>query len=144
MRLASDMVLRGIARSLQEQIGPALDDMFASGAARMAGLLATICANGVDDAAAVRIAENARLRTLFGQAAATIGGVLGERLTIAAGSAEPGYRISALDAETGRLRVLLVALHTEVEARDDDIARALDQAIWRLMAETEAARAPRD
>lgn len=143
MKLALDQVLHGVARSLQEQIAPALDDAFARDAVRMATALATICANGFDDAAAVRIDENARLRALFADAAAAIGGDLGARLAAAARSADPDYRISELDAETGRLRVLLVELHAVVEALEDDAARALDRAIWVLMAETERARAPR-
>lgn len=140
MRLTHETVLEGVAVALREQVAPNLSDAFAADAARMAQSLITIVSRASDDAVAIRVEENARLRELLGQ-----GGVLlGDAELVAAGqSSDPGLRISQLDAETGRLRTLLVDLQARIELRDGAEARALDQAIWQALRDFETARAPR-
>ena len=140
MRLTHETVLEGVAAALRDQIAPNLTDAFASDAARMAQSLIRIVGLAGDDAAAIRVEENARMRALLGQG----GELLGDAdLTTAAGSSDPSLRISELDAETGRLRLLLVDLHRRIELQDTPAARALDQAIWRALRDFEKARAPR-
>lgn len=144
MKLTIEQTLRGVARNLQEQVSPALSDPFAIGATRMAKDLIAIVANTYDDAAAIRVEEHAGLRALFADAAGVVScGKLAARLSDAARSRDPGLRISVLDAETGRLRSLLVDLHAHVETQPGAAAAALDARIWTLLEETEAARAPR-
>ena len=140
MRLTHETVLEGVAVSLREQIAPNLSDAFAADAARMAQMLITIVSRASDDAAAIRVDENARMRELLGQ-----GGVLLDdtELVEAGLSADPGLKISQLDAETGRLRILLVSLQTRLELQDAPEALALDQAIWQALRDFEMARAPR-
>ena len=137
MNLTLETSLHGISRALTERIVPALTDPFAAEAARLAKILLTISANAVDDAAAIRVAENARLRALFGAAAGAVEPALAADLAAAAASQDPGLRISELDAENGRLRALLVRLHAAAEGQ------ALERQIWAMLADFEAARAPR-
>lgn len=140
MKLTGATVLEGVIVALRDQVSPQLADAFAADAARMAQSLIAIAGRAGDDAAALRVEENARIRALLGQ-----GGALFDdaALAQAARSADPGLRISELDAETGRLRALLVDLHARVELEDSPAARELDQAIWRSLRDFEMARAPR-
>ncbi|MBV1687314.1 hypothetical protein KRR38_06405 [Novosphingobium sp. G106] len=140
MRLTHETVLEGVAVALRDQVSPNLTDAFAADAARMAQSLITIVSRASDDAVAIRVEENARIRALLGQGGALFGDA---SLAAAAQSGDPGLRISELDAETGRLRTLLVGLQARVELRDDPEARALDQAIWQALRDFETARAPR-
>ena len=144
MKLTSAMVLEGVIESLRDQIAPGLDDAFAKEAARMAGSLIAIAGRAGEDAAAIRVEENDRMRSIFAEAAEVVSEEgLSARLREAAQSQDPGLRISQLDAETGRLRKLLVELHAWLEERGEPEARRLDQAIWRAIRDAEMARAPR-
>lgn len=142
MTLSIEASLRAAADALRDRIAPALDDPFAIEAARLAGQLLAIAANAVDDAAALRVAENAAIRALFADAVSDDAG-LSNRLAAAAAAHDPGLRLSELDAENARLRLLLVDLHVHVETRADEAARATDARIWRLLKAIEANRAPR-
>lgn len=143
MKLTAETVLEGVVDALREQVSPQLDDAFASEAARMAQSLIAIVGRSGDDAVAIRVAENARMRTIFADAATVAGEDLSGRLALAAQGTDPGLRISELDAETGRLRTLLVELHTWLEQQDMPAARRLNRQIWSAMREFEMARAPR-
>jgi hypothetical protein len=145
MRITTEIALHGVARTLRERIAPALHDDFAKEAARLAELVVTICANAVDNAAAVRVAENAAIRAIFAKASLLPlpDRKLAARLDEAAHSTDPGLRVSELDTENGRLRRLLVQFHQAVEDLTDEPARAVDRAIWQMLRNMEAARAPR-
>jgi hypothetical protein len=144
MRLTSATVLEGVIDMLRDQIAPGLSDGFAKEAARMAGSLIAIAGRAGEDAAAIRVEENARMRAIFAEAADVVSDPgLSTRLGEAALSQDPGLRISQLDAETGRLRKLLVELHAWLEERSEPEARRLDQAIWRAIRAAELARAPK-
>jgi hypothetical protein len=67
---------------------------------------------------------------------------LAERLAEAAHSVDPGLRVSDLDGENHRLRLLLVEAQAILEVRDDTAARAMDQRTWLLVEEIEMSRAP--
>lgn len=143
MKLTAETVLGGVATALQDQISPQLADNFLRDAARMAQTLLTIVARGMDDAVEIRVAENARIRGLLGLGAALVGGEFAARLGEAAASQDPSLRISQLDGETARLRLLLVDLHLCTEMQDSAEARALCAAIWHALRDFEMARAPR-
>lgn len=143
MNLTHETALRGVIHALQERVAPAVQEPFAGEAIRLAQLLLRLVANGIDDAAAARIDENRALRTVFGEAAPLMSGEFATRLRAAAASTDPGLKISELDEEGDRLRRLLVALHTAIEQREDEAARAMDIRIWRLMSDIEARRQPR-
>ena len=54
MRLSLEASLRGIGELLREDVAPEMQMPFLGQSVRMAGGLLTICANWVDDAAAIR------------------------------------------------------------------------------------------
>lgn len=144
MNLTIEATLHGIGQTLRDRIAPAVQDPFAGEAARLAGLLLTLNASWIDDAAAVRVAENAAIRSLFADAGPAIGDSgLARPIAEAAQSSDPGLRISELDRESNRLRALLCELHAHLETQTGASARALAQCIWRLLDQLEAARAPR-
>lgn len=144
MSLSLEASLRAVAETLRSRIVPALDDPFALEAARLAGQVLAIAANAVDEAAALRIAENGAIRGLFALAHGTIAEAsLAARLVTAAASTEPGLKLSQLDGENARLRALLIELHATVEGQAGAAAQALDQEIWRLLRSIEDRRAPR-
>ena len=95
MRLTLEASLRGIGELLREDVAPEAQTPFLGQSVRMAGGLLTICANWVDDAAAIRVAENAAIRSLLGEVASALEGDLAARLRSAslgsAGSVRPWY-----------------------------------------------------
>jgi hypothetical protein len=141
MNVSIETLLMGVAQALNEKLLPELRD-YTADSARLAALIVEIAAKSVDDAAALRVAENAGIRALFSDAYAFVGGELGGRLAAAAQGDDPGLRISELDAENARLRQLLVELHAEVDNRDGAEAQETGRRIWRLLRDMEARRAP--
>jgi hypothetical protein len=144
MNLTIDNALHGIAELLRERISPEIGDPFAAQMARLSCMLLTICANGVDDAAEIRVEENAAIRAILGDGAAIVDPALSLRLSAAAASVDAGLKIGVLDGENHRLRGLLVEAQAVIERRDDPDARAMDQRIWRLLEAIESKRAPRE
>ena len=78
------------------------------------------------------------------RAAALVDAPLASELKAAAAKADPGLKISLLDAENHRLRVLLVAAQSAIEEMPIPAAKALNQRIWQLLESIEAKRAPRE
>ncbi len=142
--LTLDNTLHGIRELLAERISPEIGDPFAAQMARLSCMLLTICANSVDDAAEMRVEENASIRAILGEAAVLLAEPLASRLREAAGSADPGLKLSVLDGESHRLRCLLVEAQAALETLPGEVAQALDQRIWRLLEGIEAKRAPRE
>lgn len=144
MKLRQTTVLEGIEETLRDRIAPQLTDPFAANDLRMALSLLAIVRLGREDEVALKVEENRRLREIFADAAPKLAdGELSARLASAASSQDPGLRLTELDAETGRLRKLLVELHDYVDGRQDQEARRVSQAIWRALREFEEPRAPR-
>jgi hypothetical protein len=141
MRLTIEASLRSIGELLREEVAPDVQTPFIGQSVRMAGGLLTICANWVDDAAAIRVEENAAIRGLLGNAALALEGELAQRLEAASQSADPGLRISQLDAENNRLRQLLIEAH---DAAEQAALRDLDAALWQLLEQIELSRAQRE
>lgn len=125
MRLTIEAALQRIGDLLREDVAPDLRTPFLGQSLRLAGRVLTICANWVDDAAAIRVEENAGIRKVLGLPPAP----------------DPGLRISQLDAENHRLRLLLVEAHTAAEEAGD---AARNAAIWTLLEEIELGRAQRE
>lgn len=144
MKLRPGTVLEGIGETLRDRIAPRLDDPFAANDLRMALTLLAIVRLARDDEVALKVEENRRLRAIFADAAGSVADPgLAERLAGAGQSSDPGLRISELEAETGRLRKLLVELHAQTDARSDDDAKRIGQAIWRALRDIEMPRAAR-
>lgn len=144
MKLRTESVLEGIAEALRDRIAPQVSDDYAANAARMAQSLLAIVRLARDDEVALKVEENRRMREIFAEGAEIIEDEqLASRLAAAAASQDPSLRIGELDAETGRLRALLVELHTDLDTRQDDSAIRLGQSIWRALRDIELPRAPR-
>lgn len=143
MNLTIDNALKGVAELLRVRVGPEIGDPFAAQMARLASLLLEICANWVDSAAELRVEENAAVRMVLHDAATLVGQPLAGRLAEAAGSTDPGLKLTVLDGESDRLRRWLVKAQAELETRNDDASIELDRRIWRLLEQIEARRAPR-
>jgi hypothetical protein len=86
--------LRGLEEFIRDKMAPAIDDPFVAPMARLSGMLLRICANSVDDAAELRIDENAAIRLILGEATALVPPPLASRLREAAASTDPGLKIS--------------------------------------------------
>lgn len=143
MSVPLDTRLHRVADALRERITPMLDDSFARETARLGGLLLTLTAEALDDAAALRVDENAGMRALFGEASAVVADSdLAAKLSDAAQTRDPSLKLSQLDSENDRLRVLLVALHAQLEGQEDAAARTLDQRIWAMLRDFEMRRGP--
>jgi hypothetical protein len=106
--LGIDNALHGLDEFLRDKIAPAISDPYVAPMARLSAMLLRICANGVDDAAELRVQESAAIREILGEAATLVPAGLSDHLRGAAASADPGLKISVLDAENHRLRALLV------------------------------------
>lgn len=136
--------LHGLEEFLRDRIAPAIEDTYVSPMARLSAMVLRLCANGVDDAAELRVEENAAIRAILGEAAALLRAPFARELQSAATSNDPGLKISVLDAENHRLRVLLVTVQAALEDSTVAAAKALDQRIWQLLESAEAKRAPRE
>jgi hypothetical protein len=142
--LTLDNALHGIEELLRDRIGPEIGDPFAAQMARLSCLLLRISANAIDDAAELRVQENAAIRHILGEASAIVEGQMAELLLQAAASTDPGLRLSVLDSENHRLRTLLVDCHAALEAEPSEAASRLVRRIWQLLDNFEARRAPRE
>jgi hypothetical protein len=142
MKLRRTTILQQIETLLTQDIMPIVPDDFARNDVRMAASLLAIDRAERENAVALLVEEHERLRALFAKAAGVVAhAALRERLE-AAEDRTRDFRLSALEAETGKLRNLLVDLHVHVESRNDSAARELDKAIWRTIRDTERARNP--
>jgi hypothetical protein len=142
--LSIDNALHSLDEFLRDKIAPAIDDPYIAPMARLSGMLLRICAKGVDDAAELRVEENAAIRGILGEAAALVPAPLADQLNEAATSTDLGLKISVLDHENHRLRLLLVNAQAALEVSNNSAALTLDQHIWRLLESAEAKRAPRE
>ena len=97
-------------------------------------LVAQECATG----SAVRVWENAALRSLLGEAAARYGEPYAE-----AGSIDDGdLSLTALDDANARLRRLLIRLHEAAEAASDHKLDRMILALYREMAQRRELKLP--
>ena len=96
-------VLRGAVLSLTAPTPPESSGEFMMGRVGLVSMLLMLAAQEAEKGLAVRVWENAAMREQ-----------LGETL-----KEPPDFRLSKLDAENARLRVLLTAAHADAEARGD-------------------------
>ena len=128
-------VLNGVARTLLMDALPQTKHAYLAQTLQLDAMLAMMCAQEFDRAAARLADENAALLALFSDAE-TI--VTDDRLRTelrAAGTAAPsGLLVSQLQERNRALRALLVRLHAHVEALPD--AGALNDRIWNELVES--------
>jgi hypothetical protein len=85
-----------------------------------------------DGAAEILVQENAALRGLLASGARVSQDNARRRwLVELAGGRDGSLRLSALQDANAELRVALIALHAELERRDDAEAKGLEADIWR-------------
>jgi hypothetical protein len=124
-------VLAFMARNIPAWL-PEIEPAFLRG--RMSNVLGAVSmmAEDVDNGVPRRLEENRAFRALFRDGAAIVtDAALAARLAEeGAKPSDADLRLSALDADNDRLRGLVIELHAHVEARDDEPAKALDEAIW--------------
>jgi len=144
MRLTLEETLHRIGQMLTQRIAPDVSHDFVAQSARLSAGALNICANWIDDAAELRVDENAAIRALLGEIEEVAEGDLALRLGEAAASADPGLKISVLDGENNRLRRLLVEAQGWLEAQESASESALDAKVWALLEKIELSRAPRE
>lgn len=117
-----------VARNAAPQIPPAQR----AGELGLSAMLLGLAAEMWDGAAEILVQENAALRALLASGARVSQDNARRRwLVELAGSRDSSLRLSALQNANAELRVALIALHAELERRDDAEARSLEADIWR-------------
>ncbi len=137
-----DRFLAVAATHLMMRMAPALGCSYEQSNATILGALLLAVQEEFERAAARRVEENRVLRRLFAEAVPVVqDSALRERLHEAAGGEDTGLLVSELERSNGRLRALLIELHTHVEELTSPAARQIETAIWReLAASTERRR----
>lgn len=133
MKPAAPHALANFAGILRTTIAPQLEP-FSAGSAGMIAAMMDMMAEEWDRAASRLVTENADIRAVLARGAAFL-----------PGPAEPvapdaDLRVSALEAENERLRARLIDLHTAVEAAATPEARAIEDAIWAVLARSVESR----
>ncbi|WP_300381526.1 hypothetical protein [Henriciella sp.] len=125
------MILQRIGAKLVTDVAPKLEGDYSAGHASMSGMMSVMAGEMWDKQADLLIHEVTRLEALL-----STGGVKVE-------NAQPeSFRISDLTAKRNELAALLVDLQAELEERDDEEARALNEQVWGHLLATSAARMP--
>ncbi len=127
----ADAILNISAEQLTGQILPALGTSYLQGTVMLTALLMKFAAREYERGADIRAAENADMRTLFGELAPDIGdAALRAQLEAAAATRDASLTISALNAANAELRSVLIALQTCVEEAG---APAAQKRIWDVL-----------
>jgi hypothetical protein len=125
------VVLGGFAGTLLMEMMPQLPSDYAQKTLGLVGALLAAAAEEWDKAAEWRVEENRALRKLLSDAAAVVADdELRGRVREEAGGSSESLRLSALEAENARLRVLLIDLQAAVESLDSQGARRVEAAVW--------------
>lgn len=124
------LILQRLGRTLVTDVAPALEGHYAGGHASMAGLLAVMAGEAWDGAADRLVREIEGMQAIL-RAAGQPGDTTAK-----------SYRVSDLMAVRDRLAEQIIALQTEVEARDDETSRTLNAQIWGLLLGSAAERMP--
>jgi hypothetical protein len=122
-------ILAGQAAALSAPQPPEALGDYLAGRLGLLAMLSLLAAQEAERGPAVRIWENAAMRTLFAGAAHDYDAALGGRLAAAGAAAPSGFAWSELDLDNAALRRLLTVLHEAAEGRID---KALDRAILEL------------
>ena len=125
------MILSRIGGKLVTEVAPKLEGDYSGGHAAMSGFMAAMAGEAWDGAADRLVNEIAGMRGLFALAGVELD--IPESATV---------KVSDLSAERNALAVCLIALQTELEARDDEAARDLNSKIWMHLMATVMHRMP--
>lgn len=128
------LVLADLAGRVARNAAPHIPAAERAGELGLSALLLGLAAEIWDGAAEVLVQENADLRALLAAGAELWGDESRRRwLEALASGRDQSLRISALTAANGELKVALIALHAELERRDDPAAKALESEVWRAL-----------
>ena len=137
MKPSIHAVLDVLMERIRDDALPALPDGYASKQLQLGLQLLQSVADGLDDAAAWRVAEIRSLRGIF---ASALPGVL-DNPTLAAALVQAvgvpefptpnSFTMTALDGQLDTLRALLVSLHTWSEISPQTLASTVNQSIWK-------------
>tara|TARA_R100000501_G_C2558997_1_gene70446 strand:+ start:89 stop:514 length:426 start_codon:yes stop_codon:yes gene_type:complete len=125
------MILGRIGATLGRDVAPHLEGHYAAGHARMSGLLAVMAGELLEKEADLLVTEITRIRSLL-EAGGRDSDV----------PEAPSLRLSDLRKTRNALAEKLITLQTQLEARDDEGATALNTQIWGHLLSTSVARMP--
>lgn len=141
MKPEVDQILGLSAGQLLAGIAPLLPAGYEQGTASLIAFMMMLSAQEYDRAADIRAAENAELRSLFGELAPLIADAqLKSALLEAAATKDVSLSVSALNAANHELRRLLIALQTQVEQMPGARARGAERRIWDVLRASAARR----
>ena len=124
-------VLADLAGRVARNAAPQIPAAQRAGELGLSAMLLGLAAEMWDGAAEILVQENAALRTLLGSGARLSQDNARRRwLVELAGGRDTSLRLSALQRANAELRVALIALHAELERRDDAEAKALEAEVW--------------
>jgi hypothetical protein len=141
MNPEGDKILGLSVQRLATELGPMLTTAFAQGQLSLTGFMLTLVASEYERGADLRANENAGMRKLFSDVAATIQDTtLRKKLETAASSKDTSLRISELDRANWELRRLMIDAQAHLETLSSEAARAADRRIWTVLREIAASR----
>jgi hypothetical protein len=125
-------VLADLAGRVARNAAPQIPAAQRAGELGLSAMLLGLAAEMWDGAAEILVQENAALRGLLAAGARVSQDNARRRwLVELAGGRDGSLRLSALQSANAELRVALIALHAELERRDDAEAKALEAEVWR-------------
>ena len=134
MTPAVPQVLADLAGRVARNAAPNIPAADRAGELGLSALLLGLAAEMWDGAAEILAQENADLRALLAAGAKVWGEDTRRRwLDALSQGRDESLRLSALQSANGELKVALIALHAELERRDDPEARALESQVWRAL-----------
>ncbi|MDP2214203.1 hypothetical protein [Phenylobacterium sp.] len=134
MTPAVSQVLADLAGRVARNAAPNIPAAERAGELGLSALLLGLAAEMWDGAAEILARENADLRALLGAGAKVWDEDSRRRwLQALAEGRDESLRLSALQSANGELKVALIALHAELERRDDPAAKALESEVWRAL-----------
>ena len=137
MKPSPELVLNQAFAKIAMEMGPALPPGYGQGSATTTAVLLLMVGQEFDRAADIRARENRVMRALFSDAAKSITGELGAKLSTAAGQRDENLTVAALDRANGELKRLLIDLQVHAEQAGD---RPLELRVLRFLSEAATAR----
>ena len=135
MKPSAPQVLADLAGLSIRNAAPDVAPAARAGQLGLSALLLGLAAEMWDGAADILVRENAALRDLLADGAAlSADGARRRWLSELSGGRDESLRVSDLERANAELKVALIALHAELERRDDAPARELEARLWRELA----------
>lgn len=137
MKPTPELVLNQAFAKIAMEMGPALPPGYGQGSATTTAVLLLMVGQEFDRAADLRAKENRVMRALLGDAAKSVEGELGAKLSGVVGVRDEDLTVSGLDRVNGELKRLLIELQAHAEQKGD---RVMELRILRFLSEAAAAR----